>query len=59
VKVKGVVGVRRVVRVASKRFFPADDFAHVLDQGLAFGQILDGKHALTVHAGAARLNAAS
>ena len=57
VKVKRVVGVRRVVRVTAQRFFPADDLAHVLNQRLTFGQVLHGKNALAMHAGAARLDA--
>ena len=58
-KVKGVVRVRRVVRVAAQRFFPADDLANVFNQCLAFGQVLHGKHALAMHAGATRLDAAA
>ena len=58
-KVKSMVRVRRVVRVAAQRFFPADDLADVFNQCLAFGQVLHGKHALAVHAGAARLDASA
>ena len=58
-KVKGVVRVRRVVRVAAQRFFPADDLADVFNQCLAFGQILHRKHAFAMHAGTARLDAAT
>ena len=48
-EVEGVVRVLRVVRVAILRFFPADDLAHVFDQRLAFGNVLQRKHALAVH----------
>jgi hypothetical protein len=56
-KVKGVVGVIGVVRVAVLRLVPADDLAHVLDQGLAFGQVLQRKNAFAMDAGAANLDA--
>ena len=49
-KVKGVVGVGRVVWMAFQRFFPADDLADVLNQCLAFSQVLHGKHTLAMHA---------
>ena len=50
VKVKGVVGVGRVVRVASNRLGHGDDLAHVLDEPLACGQVARGEHTLAVHA---------
>lgn len=56
-KVKGVVRVCRVVGMAPQRFFPADDLADVLNQRLAFSQVLHGKHALAMHAGEPRLDA--
>ena len=56
-EIKGVVRVIGVVRVALLRLVPADDLAHVLDQGLAFGNVLQGKNAFAVHAGATNLYA--
>ena len=56
VKIKRVVGVLRVMRVTPLRLGPADDFANVLNQVLAFSNILQGEHALAMHAGAADLN---
>ena len=58
-KVKSVVRVLRVVRVALLRLFPADDLADVLDHGLPFGDVLQGKHALAMHTRAAHLDALS
>jgi len=49
-KVKRVVGVKRVVRVAVLRFVPADDFAHIFNDRVAFGNVLQGKYALAMHA---------
>ena len=57
-EVEGVVRVFRVVRVALLRLVPADDLAHVFDQGLAGGDVLDRKHPLAMHAGAPGLDAA-
>ena len=42
--------------VAAQRLFPGDDLALVLDQGFALGNVLHGEHAVTVHAGAPRLD---
>jgi len=56
-KVKRVVGVRGVVRVARLRFFPGDDLADVFNNGFASGNRLHGKNALAVNAGAADLDA--
>ena len=56
-KVEGVVRVIGVVRVAVLRLVPADDLTHVLNQGLAFGQVLQGKNAFAMDAGAANLDA--
>jgi hypothetical protein len=58
-KVKRVVGLQRVVRVAVLRFLPADDLAGVFDQHFALGNILHGKHALAMHARAPGLDAAA
>ena len=58
VKIKRMVGVLRVVRVAPLGLSPADDFANVLNQLLAFGNILQREHALAMHARAADLNSA-
>ena len=57
VKVKRVVRICRIVRVAAQRFFPADDLAAVLDQHFALSQWLHRKHALAVNARAPRLDA--
>jgi hypothetical protein len=50
VKVKGVVGVLHVVRMAGNGLGHADDFANVLDQPLACGQVACGEHTSTMHA---------
>ena len=47
-----------VVRVPVLRFLPADHFARVFDKDFTFRNILHGKHALAMHARAARLDAA-
>jgi hypothetical protein len=39
-------------------FLPADDLAYIFDDGVTLGYGLDGKHAFTMHTGAAGLNAA-
>ena len=57
-KVKRVVRVGRVMRVAILGFIPADDLSNVLDQGFAFSDIHEGKNAFSVNAGAANLNTA-
>ena len=49
VKVKGVVGVVQVVRMAGNGLSHADDLAHVLDEPLACGQMAGGEHALAMH----------
>ncbi len=59
VKVKGVVGVLRVMRVTAQGFFPADDFAHILDDGFALGKIGESEHALAMHTRASGLDAPS
>ena len=59
VKVKGVVGVLRVMRVAAQGFFPTDDLADILDDGFALGKVGDGEHALAMHARASGLDAPS
>ncbi|MCY1251762.1 hypothetical protein D9M72_655800 [compost metagenome] len=59
VEVEGVIGLRRVVRMAAQRLLPADDLALVFDQRFAFRQVLHGEHAVAVDIGAARLNAAA
>ena len=58
-KVKGVIGVRGVVGVAVLRFVPADDFTDIFKQGLAFGNVLQGKDTFAVDARAANLHAAA
>ena len=59
VKIKRVVRLQRVVRMAAQRFFPTYHLAHIFQNNLTFGQIRQGKHALAVHTGAAGLNAAT
>ena len=59
VKVKRVVRLRRVVRMAAQRLGPADDFAHVFDQRFAFRQVLQCEHAFAMYARAAGLNPAA
>ena len=58
VKVKRVVGVLRVVRMACLGFFPGNDLPNVLDDGLALSDILQRKHTLAMDAGATGLNLA-
>ena len=58
VKVEGVIGILRVVRVARLCFRPADHLAHVLYDGFAFCQGLQREHAPAMHAGATDLNSA-
>ena len=58
-KIKRVVGVLGVVRVAAQGFRPVNDFPDVFNQGLAFRQVLNCKNAFTMHARAACLNAAA
>ena len=57
VKVEGVVGVLRVVRVAPLRLVPADDLAHVFDDACAARDVHQREHALAMHARAAHLDA--
>ena len=49
-KVKRMVGVCRIMRMAAQRLFPGDDLAHVLNDGLALGKVSQGKDPLTMHA---------
>jgi len=57
VEVKRVVRILRIMGVASLCLGPADDFAHVFNQGLAFGDVLYSKDTFSVDAGATRLDA--
>ena len=50
VKVKRVVGVGGVVRVAAQGLFPRDDLAHILNDGLALRKVSQCKDPLTMHA---------
>ncbi len=59
VKIEGVVRVGWIMRMALLCLDPGDDFTHILDDGLALGNILRGKHPFTMHAGAPGLNAAT
>jgi hypothetical protein len=56
-EIEGVVRVIGVVRVAVLRLVPADDLAHIFNDGLALSDVLQGKHAFAMHPGAAHLNA--
>ncbi len=58
VEVEGVLRIAGVVRMAPLRFVPTDALAHVLDHGLALGNVLHGKNATPMHRGAAGLDAA-
>ena len=58
-EVKRVVGLGRVMRMARLRFLPADDFTDVFNEGLTLGNVLHGKHAVAMDAGAAGLGAAT
>ena len=58
VKVKRVVGVFGVVRVARLGLCPGDDLAHIFHDGFALANVLQREYALAVHAGAAGLNTA-
>jgi hypothetical protein len=49
VKVKRVLGVTGVMRVAALRFGHGNDFAHIFDDGFARGHGAQGKHAFAVH----------
>ena len=57
-KVKRVIRVRRVMRVAILCFVPADDLANVLDECLAFGDVDQCKNTFAMHTGAANLDTA-
>jgi hypothetical protein len=49
-KVKRVVGVFGVVRVAALRFRPANHLAHVFNDGFALRNVLHCEHPLAMHA---------
>ena len=49
-KIKGMVGVLGVMRMAALRLFPADHLADVLDDDLPPGNVLHGEHALAMNA---------
>jgi hypothetical protein len=49
-KVKGVVGVCLIVRMAGNGLGHADDFAHVLDEPLPCGQVARSEHTSAMHA---------
>jgi hypothetical protein len=57
-EIKRVVGLQRIMGVAPFGFGPVDDLADVLDQGLALGQVLQGKNTFAMYPRAANLNAA-
>ena len=48
-EVKRVVRVFGVVGVAVLRLVPADDLAHVFDQGFAFSDVLQREDAFAMH----------
>ena len=45
-----MLGVARVVRVATQSLGHRDDFAHVLDDGFTGGHVAQGEHAFAMHA---------
>ena len=49
VKVKGVIRVAGVMRVASNRLGHGDDLAYILDDRLACSDVARCEHALAVH----------
>ena len=57
VEIEGMVRVGRIVRMAALRLLPADDGSDIFDDHLALGQIAQGKHPFSVHAGAPGLDA--
>ncbi len=57
-KIKRMVGVLGIVRVAGLSLRPVNDLAHVLDEGLALSQVLRGVHAFAVHTRATDLDSA-
>lgn len=57
VKIKGMVRVLGVMRVAAQGLRPADDLADILNNGFTFGQILQSENAIAMDAGATGLNA--
>jgi hypothetical protein len=59
VKIKRVVRVGRIVRMALLRLGPADDLTDVLNQHFTLCDILQGEHPFAMHAGAADLDAAA
>lgn len=50
VKVKRVVGLRRIVWVAAQRFRPRDALTGVLDQRFTLCQVKHREHTLAMHA---------
>ena len=58
VKIKRVIGLRRIVRVATQGLFPTDDLADIFHQALAFGNVADRENAFAVDARAAHLQPA-
>ena len=58
VKVKRVIWILRVMRVAAQGLLPGDDLADVLEDLLAFCQVCQCKNTFTVHTRAARLDTA-
>ena len=59
VKVKRVVGVVWVMRMTAQGFFPADDLAHIFNDGFALGKVGQCKHAFAMHARATGLDASA
>ena len=58
-EVEGVIGLRRVMRMAAQRLLPRDDLARVFDERLARGDVLHGENAVAMDAGAPCLDAAA
>ena len=56
-KIKRMVGLRRIVRVPALRFIPPYDFADILNEALTSRNILHCEHTLAVHPGTSGLYA--
>jgi hypothetical protein len=57
-EVESVIRLGRIVRMAAQCLLPRDDLALVLDDPLAFGQVLHREHAVAMDGGTPRLNSA-
>ena len=55
-KVKGVIGLAGVMRVAAQGFFPGNTLAQVLNNAHLSGDVLQGEYPFAMHARATHLN---